>query len=732
MKFDKPATTNPIDQMRVVGQPVHRIDGELKTTGRATYAYEWHDESLHYAYGYPVGSAIAKGHVVAIDTAAAMAAPGVLAVVTALDVGDLKKGKFNTAKLFGGSEIQHYHQAIAVVVAETFEQARAAASLVKAEYAAAPGAYDLAAEIGSAQKPDESTEPDTSVGDFASAFAASAVTLDECYTTPDQSHAMMEPHASIAAWSGDELTVWTSSQMIDWWRSDLARTLGIDKEKVRLLSPYIGGGFGGKLFLRADAVLAAFGAKAAGRPVKVALPRPLMMNNTTHRPATIQRIRIGAEQDGRITAIGHESWSGDLPGGGPETAVMQTRLLYAGENRMTAMRLATLDLPEGNAMRAPGEAPGLMALEIAIDELAEKLGMDPIQLRIANDTDVDPEHPERPFSQRSLAECLTLGAQRFGWDKRARPGMRREGNRLIGLGVAAAFRNNLVEPSGARVRLEQDGTVTVETDMTDIGTGSYTIIAQTAAEMMGVAVDKVAVRLGDSRFPVSSGSGGQFGANSATSGVYAACVKLREAVAAKLGFNSSDIVFDNGQVRSGNRSVPLAEAAGPEGLIGEDVMEWGDLTKTHQQSTFGAHFVEVGVDLATGETRIRRMLAVCAAGRILNPMTARSQVIGAMTMGAGGALSEELAVDTRRGFFVNHDLACYEIPVHADIPHQDVIFLDEEDPYSSPMKAKGVGELGLCGVSAAIANAIYNATGVRVRDYPITLDKLIGDLPAVA
>lgn len=732
MKFDKPATTNPIDQMKVVGQPVHRIDGELKTTGRATYAYEWHDESLHYAYGYPVGSAIAKGHVVAIDTAAAMAAPGVLSVVTTLDVGDLKKGKFNTAKLFGGSEIQHYHQAIAVVVAETFEQARAAASLVKAEYAAAPGAYDLAAEIGSAQKPDESTEPDTSVGDFASAFAASAVTLDECYTTPDQSHAMMEPHASIAAWSGDELTVWTSSQMIDWWRSDLARMLGIDKEKVRLLSPYIGGGFGGKLFLRADAVLAAFGAKAAGRPVKVALPRPLMMNNTTHRPATIQRIRIGAEQDGRITAIGHESWSGDLPGGGPETAVMQTRLLYAGENRMTAMRLATLDLPEGNAMRAPGEAPGLMALEIAIDELAEKLGMDPIQLRIANDTDVDPEHPERPFSQRSLAECLTLGAQRFGWDKRARPGMRREGNRLIGLGVAAAFRNNLVEPSGARVRLEQDGTVTVETDMTDIGTGSYTIIAQTAAEMMGVAVDKVAVRLGDSRFPVSAGSGGQFGANSATSGVYAACVKLREAVAAKLGFNSSDIVFDNGQVRSGNRSVPLAEAAGPEGLIGEDVMEWGDLTKTHQQSTFGAHFVEVGVDLATGEPRIRRMLAVCAAGRILNPITARSQVIGAMTMGAGGALSEELAVDTRRGFFVNHDLAGYEIPVHADIPHQDVIFLDEEDPYSSPMKAKGVGELGLCGVSAAIANAIYNATGVRVRDYPITLDKLIGDLPAVA
>jgi xanthine dehydrogenase YagR molybdenum-binding subunit len=543
---------------------------------------------------------------------------------------------------------------------------------------------------------------------------------------------MMEPHASIAAWNGDEVTVWTSSQMIDWWRSDLATTLDIDKEKIHLMSPFIGGGFGGKLFLRADAVLAVVGARAVKRPVKVALPRPLLINNTTHRPATIQRIRIGTERDGKITAIAHESWSGDLPGGGLETAVNQTRLLYSGANRMTAMRLATLNLPEGNAMRAPGEAPGLMALEIAIDEIAEKVGIDPVQFRIINDTQVDPEKPERRFSQRNLIGCLKLGAERFGWSERGKPGSRRDGNWLVGMGVAVAFRNNLVLPSGARVKLDREGVVTVETDMTDIGTGSYTIIAQTAAEMMGVAIDKVAVQLGDSRFPVSAGSGGQFGANSSTSGVYAACVKLREAIAKKLGFNSEDIVFENGEVRSGNRSVPLAEAAGPDGLVGEDTIKWGELTETHQQSTFGAHFVEVGVDIATGESRIRRMLAVCAAGRILNPITARSQVIGAMTMGAGGALSEELAVDTRRGFFVNHDLASYEVAVHADIPHQEVIFLDETDPMSSPMKAKGVGELGLCGVAAAIANAVYNATGVRVRHYPLTLDKLIGGLPDVA
>lgn len=733
MKFDAPATTNPIDQLKVVGQPVHRIDGQLKTTGKAMYAYEWHDPNMAYVYGYPVGSTIAKGRITSMNVDAAKRAPGVLAVVTTLDVGKREKGKFNTASLFGGDEIQHYHQAIAVVVAETFEQARAAANLVRVDYAEDKGAYDLAEAVKSAVKPKDAggAPPDTAVGDFDGAFKSAAVTLDESYSTPDQSHSMMEPHASIAAWNGDEITVWTSSQMIDWWRSDLATTLGVDKEKIHLMSPFIGGGFGGKLFLRVDAVLAAFGAKAAKRAVKVALPRPFIPNNTTHRPATIQRLRIGAGRDGKITAIAHESWSGDQPGGQLETAAMQTRLLYAGENRMTAMRLATLHLPEGNAMRAPGEAPGLMALEIAMDEMAEKLGIDPVQFRILNDTQVDPEKPERPFSHRDFVGCLKLGAERFGWSGRGRPGTRREGTWMIGMGMAAAFRNNLLLPSGARVRLDKEGIVTVETDMTDIGTGSYTIIAQTAAEMMGLPIDKVAVQLGDSRFPVSAGSGGQFGANCSTSGVYAACVKLREAVVQRLGLNASDVVFENGVVRSGNRSVPLAEAAGLDGLVGEDRIEWEKLSESHQQSTFGAHFVEVGVDIATGETRIRRMLAVCAAGRILNPITARSQVIGAMTMGVGLALSEELAVDTRRGFFVNHDLAGYEVAVHADIPHQEVIFMDETDPMSSPMKAKGIGELGLCGVSAAIANAIYNATGVRLRHYPMTLDKLIGGLPEV-
>lgn len=728
MKFDTPATTNPIDRLRVVGHPLDRIDGPLKTTGTAPYAHEVHEPVPNLAHGYVVGATIGKGRIAAMDLSAARRAPGVITIVTAETAGKLGKAGRNTAALLGGPEIQHYHQAIALVVAETFEQARAAAQLVRVRYVREPGAFDLAAARERA-KP-AGRRPESAVGDFDSAFARAPFKLDATYTTPDQSHAMMEPHATIAAWHGSKLTIRTSNQMIDWARTDLATTLGIPKENVRVVSPFIGGGFGGKLFVRADALLAALGARAARRPIKVALTRPLMANNTTHRPATVQRIRIGADSDGRMVALAHESWSGDLPGGKPETAIQQTRLLYAAPNRYSALRLATLDLPEGNAMRAPGEAPGMMALEVAMDEMAEKLGMDPVEFRIRNDTQVDPEKPDRPFSQRHLTECLRIGADRFGWRMRnPRPGTRREGQWLVGMGVAAAFRNNLVRKSAARVRLDARGVVTVETDMTDIGTGSYTIIAQTAAEMLGVPMEKVLVRLGDSDFPVSAGSGGQWGANTTTAGVYAACVKLRDAVARKAGFDPRQAVFEHGHISAGGRRMPLASLAAETPFVAEDAIEFGDLDERYQQSTFGAHFVEVAVDAYTGEVRVRRMLAVCSAGRILNPKSARSQVIGAMTMGVGATLMEELVVDKRVGFFVNHDLASYEVPVHADIPHQEVIFLDETDAVSSPMKAKGVGELGICGVSAAVANAIYNATGARVRDYPLTLDKLIAQMP---
>jgi xanthine dehydrogenase YagR molybdenum-binding subunit len=734
MKFDTPAGTNPIDNKTVVGRPTSRIDGPLKVSGTAPYAYERHDVVPHQAYGVILGAAIAKGRINRIDSAEALRAPGVLAIVTHENAGKLGKGKMNTAKLLAGPEVDHYHQAVAVVVAETFEQARDAATMIRVDYARTKGRFDLMEQkdaplVGGSSGEGSGAPPIDRTGKFEEAFAAAPVKVDVTYTTPDESHMMMEPHATIAAWEGDSLRLWTSNQMIAWGKGDVARTLGIPADNVRLDSPYVGGGFGGKLFVRADAIMAALGAKAAGRPVKLALARPMIPNNTTHRPATMQRVRLGAGQDGKLTAIAHESLSGDLPGGGPETAVSQTKLLYAGANRLTSMRLAVLDLPEGNAMRAPGEAPGLMALEVAMDELAEKLGMDPVELRIVNDTQVDPEKSGRAFSQRHLIECLRTGADRFGWNRRnSKPGQVRDGRWLVGMGVAAGFRNNLLMKSAARVRLERDGRATVETDMTDIGTGTYTILAQTAAEMLGLPLDAITVRLGDSDFPVSAGSGGQWGGNNSAAGVYAACVKLRGLVAARLGLGDNP-EFAGGKVTGGGRSVQLLDAVKAGPITAEDGIEYGDLDKTYQQSTFAAHFVEAGVDAWTGEVRLRRMLAVCDAGRILNPKAARSQVIGAMTMGAGAALMEHLAVDKRFGFFVNHDLAEYEVPVHADIPHQEVVFLDYPDDKSSPLKAKGVGELGLCGVGAAIANAVYNAAGIRVRDYPMTLDRHLDRLP---
>ncbi len=752
MKFDTPAGINPIDRETVIGKPHPRIEGPLKTTGTAVYSYENHAVAPNAAYGYVVGAGIAKGRIASINVAEAKAAPGVLAVITADNAGPVKSSGFYVAKPLAGPDVDHYHQAIALVVADTFEQARAAAGLIRVDYTRGKGAFDLPAARAGA-KPHQ-RQPDVKIGDFEGAFAKAAVKVDQTYTTPDQSHMMMEPHATIARWDGDELTLWSAQQIVGWARRDLANKIGVPQDKIRIVATYIGGGFGGKGSVCSDAVLASLGARATSRAVKVALPRPLMPNNTTHRPATIQRVRLGAGKDGKLTAIGHESLSGNLPGGGPEIAAAQTELLYAGANRLNQTRLATLDLPEGNAMRAPGEASGMMALEVAMDELAEKLGMDPVELRIINDTQVVPSDPgrgsgtdpqsasdnqgpqkpaARPFSTRELVQCLRTGADRFGWKARdPKPGARRDGDWLIGMGMASAIRGAPIIPAGARVTLDAKGMVTVESNMTDMGTGSYTIIGQTAAEMMGLPLDRIIVRLADTRYPEAFGGGGQAGAATATAGVYAACVKLREAVATTLGFNSGDVEFADGEVRSGNRRVPLAGAAKAGPITAEDKMEYGDLAKRYEQQTFGAHFCEVGVDAWTGEIRIRRMLAVCAAGRILNPTTARSQVIGGMVMGAGAALMEELAVDKRFGFFVNHDLAGYEVPVHADIPHQEVFFLDELDPTMSPLKAKGVGELGISGVAPAIANAIYNATGIRVRDYPLTLDKHLDKLPQIA
>lgn len=734
MKFDTPAGKNATDRLRVIGQAHDRFEAKLKTTGTATYAAEYHDIAPHIAYGYILGASIAKGRVQSIDTRQAEAAPGVLVVVTQRNAGPLGVGQFYVQRMLAAPNVDHYHQPVAVVVAETFEQARAASSLIHVDYVQERGQFDLAMQLKRAPVAPQMPfggPTETRVGNFDEAYASAELKVDETYTVPDHAHAMMEPHATIAAWQGDKLTCWTSIQQMNWGTRDLGLILGVPRENVRLISSFIGGGFGGKGTVQSDLVLAAVCARLVKRPVKIALQRSLMFNNTIHRPKTIQRIRLGAQRDGRLTAVGHESWSGNLTGGRTEPTTLSTRGLYAGANRMTQVRLATLDLAEGNAMRAPGEAPGLMALEIAMDEMAEKLGMDPVKLRIINDTQVDPEVPSRPFSSRPFIECLRTGANHFGWQsRRTTPGQMREGHWLIGMGMASAIRGAPISKAGARVRLDRSGLVTVETDMTDLGTGSYTIVQQATAEMMGLPLDRVIVKLGDSSFPETPGSGGQQGAPSVTAGVYAACTKLRGIIARRFGFNPELTDFADGQVRFGNRSVALLKAASEGSLVAEDSMEFGDLAKRYSIQTFGAHFAEVGVNSYTGEVRVRRMLAVCAAGRILNPKTARSQVIGGMTMGIGAALMEEMVVDKQHGLFINHDFAGYEVPVHADVPHLEALFIDEVDPVISPLKAKGVGELGLTGVAPAIANAIYNATGVRVREYPITLDKYLNQLPA--
>lgn len=738
-KFDRPAGPGPLDGERVLARPHPRKEGPLKVTGRATYAHEYghrEDEPQNAAYGFVVGAGVARGRVRRIATEVAETMPGVLLVLTHENMPEQGKNdgpmpqEAGPTPQMADDRVHHYHQAVAFVVAETFEQARAAALALEVEYddETEGGDYALREVL---TEPDGDEKRDQRVGDFAGAFARAAVQVDATYTTPDQTHAMMEPHASLAEWDagGERLTLYTSHQMVHWVHRGIAQTLAVPQEHVRVVSRFVGGGFGSKLLFYGDAVLSAVAARRLGRPVKTALTRPQIANHTTHRRATVQRLRLGADHDGRLHAVGHDAHSGNLPGGGAEGAAAQTKMLYAGEHRLVRERLGELHLPPGGPMRAPGEAVGMLALECAMDELAEALGMDPVELRVVNDIGYDPASgPQRPFSSRRLVDCLRRGAEEFGWERRGvKPGALREGEWLIGLGVASAYRDNLLRASGATVRLERGGRVTVETQMTDIGTGSYTMLGQAAAEMLGVELGDVDVRLGDSDYPKSAGSGGSWGANSAGMGVVYAAEELRQMVAKAAGYNPQRAVFKNGEVWEGERCVRLGTVAAKaeEPLQATVHATVGDLGKRYAQASFGAHFCEVAVHRVTAEIRVRRMLSVAAAGRIFNPVTARSQCLGGMTMGIGAALMEELHVDPKLGLFVNHDLAEYHIPVHADIPGLDVIFLDELDDHASPLKGKGVGELGICGVGAAVANAVYNATGVRVRDYPLTVDKVL-------
>jgi xanthine dehydrogenase YagR molybdenum-binding subunit len=732
MEMNAPVGPNALDNNPngMTGKPLDRVDGRLKVTGGARYAYE--TPAPASVYGFVVEATIGKGVIRSIDMDEAERAPGVLLILTHSNAPPQGGGDHRQAHpVLTGPQVAHYGQPVAFVVADTFEQARAAAYLVRITYDQAPGDYLLRPNLSKAAKPQGGgSPPDTAVGDFAGAYAGAPLQLDQIYTTPAQTHAMMEPHATLATWEGDQLTLHTANQMLSQGKAAVARTLGIAPDNVRLISPFIGGGFGGKLWVNADAILAAIAARQLKRPVKTALTRQQVFHVTTHRSDTIQRIRLGADQSGRILAISHESYSGNSPSEqGFEASAAQTRTLYAGANRETRHRLAALDLPVSSSMRAPGEAVGMLALEVAMDELAEKARLDPIELRQRNEPTEDPER-RIPYSSRNLVGCLQEGARRFGWDQRnPRPGQVREGRWLVGLGVAASTRGNPLQLSKATVRLDQDGTATARMAMTDIGTGTYTILTQIAADMLGLPPDRIRIELGDTAFPQAAGSGGSFGAASAGSALFDACQRLRDKLAAMAGVSPEAAQLTGGRLVGDGQSRLLKDLVDAGGLEADGEIRPGDNNKAYSQQSYGAHFAEVGVDVDTGEVRLRRMLGVFAAGRILNAKTARSQAIGGMIFGVGAALEEALLLDSRFGQFVNRDLAEYHVPVHADVPNVDAVFLAERDDKANPLKSKGVGELGICGAGAALANAIYNACGARVRDYPITLDKLLSSLP---
>jgi xanthine dehydrogenase YagR molybdenum-binding subunit len=487
----------------------------------------------------------------------------------------------------------------------------------------------------------------------------------------------------------------------------VASTLEMDKERIHIVSEFVGGGFGSKLGIHAETILAAMAARQLKTPVKVVMTRQQIFQLLGMRPITSQRVRLGASRDGRLVALGHDvTMHTSTVAEYAEQTATAARPMYSAPHRLTRHRLVELDLPRGEDVRAPGEAPGLLAFESAIDELATALDMDPIEFRVLNEPTRHPESGQ-PFSDRRLVECMREGARRFGWAQRpARPGTLRDGSWLVGYGMAAAVRMQFQAASKAIVRMAADGSVVVRSDITDIGTGTYTIVAQVTAETLGVPLERVKVEIGRSDYPEGAGSGGSWGATNTCTAVYNACLALQE------------------KLRGGD--VPES------GLEAEGEVPWMTREPNYQNFSvyaYGAHFAEVAVDADTAEVRLRRMLGVFSAGRIFNAKTARSQLIGGMTFGVSSALHEEALVEPRTGAFLNRDLAGYLVPVHADIPDIDAVLLDDFDDKANVLGAKGVGELGHCGANAAVANAVFNATGIRVRDFPITIEKLLPGLP---
>lgn len=731
------------------GSAMNRVDGLAKVTGAAAYAADF--DIPRMAYATMVQSTIARGRIASVQTERAAQAPGVLLVMTHENAPKLPaEGQKaqppgdRALSLLQDDQVRYNGEPVAVVVAETLEQAKYAASLLKFSWESAVPALDFESARASAYQPAALTHapPDVAWGDAATALRDAPAQHAATYATPMENHNPMEPHATLAVWNGDELTVHDSTQCVVGARKALARKLGIPVEKVRVISPYVGGGFGCKGSAWSHVLLAAMAARKTHRPVRLALERTQMFGPVGYRPRTRQELALGADSAGNLLAIRHdvvsststfEDWS--------EPSAVVTRMLYACPNVSTTHRLVKLNLATPTFTRAPGEATGSYALEAAMDELACKLQVDPVELRLRNYAEKEPESG-KAWSSKALRECYRAGAERFGWSRRkAATGSLRDGEQLIGLGMATATYPANRQAANALVRIGADGSATVQCATQDIGTGTYTIITQVAADALGLPANRIAVEIGDSQFPEAPISGGSMTAASVTPAVQAAARQARSQLVARAvadsesplhGLAGDEIDAADGWLLSradNSRRDAFASVIARSGgspIEARAQAKPGEEKDQYAMHSFGAVFAEVAVDPALGEVRVRRIVGTYSVGSVLNAKTARSQLIGGVVWGIGMALHEQTLVDPASGRVVNANLAQYHVPVNADIADIDITFVDENDQNFNPLGARGIGEIGITGVAAAIANAVYHATGKRVRDLPITPDKLLG------
>jgi len=736
--------------MNAVGQPISRIDGRLKVTGSARYTADIPLEtSVHAAIVY---STIANGRIVSIETAVAENAPGVLAVLTHKNMPRMNQQSWSHLRPQGQTylplqddRIHYAGQPVALVVAATLDQATYAGTLIKVAYETHPPVvFDLRTAMEDAVEPPQRMWPlSSSVGDADRAIAGAAVKIEQTYTMSDRHHNPMEPHATLAVWDGDgSLTLYDSTQMVVGTKKLVSLVLGIPEEKINVVCEFLGGGFGGKSWSWPHTLLAALAAKVVNRPVRLQLSRAQMYSMVGHQAGTVQTIALGANSDGNLSGIRHDSINPtSVFDDYVEYAAMASRHLWRASGGIaTSHRVVHVNRNSPVVLRAPMEAQGHFALECAMDELAYATGVDPVELRLRNDTDTDP-YSGRPFSTRALRECLTKGAARFGWDRRSpEPRSMRDGRYLIGQGMAAAIYTHWRWPGKARVTINGDGSALVEAAAHDIGTGTYTVMAQVAADVLGLAPDKVTVRLGDTRLPESHPAIGSATVSNATAAVMLAARAAREkAIALTLtdrdapfaGAAPDDVIVADGRLALAktNLNVTYAELLARNGLsslVGE-----GDYAPVEEANgpkaifSFSAVFAEVRVDAELGLVRLNRFVGAYDAGRIINPKTARSQAIGGIIWGVGQALLEQSETDPASGQFINRNYSGYLVPTNADIPELDVLFVGGFDEEASPLGTKGLGELTAVSVAPAIANAVYHATGKRIRDLPVTVEKLL-------